>query len=90
MTLDAPTNVRRAGSAVDTPLALLQPAVLPLTAVVAWPEGQSRQLTEIVFLVDGVPQPQAAPPTADAAGRIPLVWDISEREAGMYLSLIHI
>jgi hypothetical protein len=84
VTLDAPTNVRRAGSAVDTPLPLLQPAVLPLTAVVAWPEGQSRQLTEIVFLVDGVPQPQAAPPTADAAGRIPLVWDISEREAGMY------
>jgi hypothetical protein len=84
VTLDAPPTVRRAGSAVDTPLALLQPAVLPLTAVVTWPEGQSRQLTAIVFLVDGLPQPQAAPPAADAAGRIPLVWDISEREAGTY------
>jgi hypothetical protein len=84
VTLDAPATVRRAGSAVDTPLALLQPAVLPLTAVVAWPEGQSRQLTAIVFLVDGLPQPQAAPPTADADGRISLMWDISEREAGTY------
>ena len=84
VTLDAPSSVRRAGSAVDTPLALLQPAVLPLTAVVTWPNDQSRQLTEIVFLVDGVAQPQAAPPAADATGQIPLVWDISEREAGTY------
>ena len=84
VTLDAPATIRRAGSAVDTPLALLQPAVLPLTAVVAWPEGQSRHLMEIVFLVDGLAQPQAAPPAADADGRIPLVWDISEREAGTY------
>ena len=84
VTLDAPATVRRAGSATDTPLALLQPAVLPLTAVVSWPNDQSRQLTEIIFLVDGVIQPQAAPPSADAAGRIPLVWDISEREAGTY------
>ena len=84
LTLDAPATVRRAGSAVDTPLALLQPAVLSLTATVAWPEGQSRQLTEIVFLVDGLAQPQAAPPTADADGRIPLAWDISGRDAGTY------
>ena len=67
VTLDAPSSVRRAGSAVDTPLALLQPAVLPLTAVVTWPNDQSRQLTEIVFLVDGVAQPQAAPPATDKA-----------------------
>ena len=84
VTLDAPATIRRAGSATDTPLALLQPAVLPLTAVVSWPNDQSRQLTEIIFLVDGVIQPQAAPPSADATGRIPLVWDISEREAGTY------
>ncbi len=84
VTLDAPRNVRRAGSAIDTPLALLQPAVLPLTATVTWPEGQSRQLTAIAFLIDGVAQPMAAPLAAGADGLIPLAWDISEREAGAY------
>jgi hypothetical protein len=84
VTLDAPATLRRVGSAVDTPLALLQPAVMRLAAVVSWADGQPRALTDIVFTVDGVPQPQAAPPTPDAGGRIELVWDVSERDAGSY------
>lgn len=84
VTLDAPSPIRRAGSAVDTPLALLQPAALALSAVVTWPDDQSRRLTDVVFLVDGTPQPQATAPTPDASGRIDLVWDISERDAGVY------
>jgi len=84
VTLDAPPSLSRTGRAADTPLPLLQPATLPLTATVRWPDGRRSQLTEIAFLVDGVAQPQAAPPTADADGRIDLVWDISERDAGSY------
>ena len=80
----AQTTVRRVGSAPDTPLGLLQPAVMPLAARLVWPATQTRQLTEVTFLVDGVAQPLAAMPTADAGGRLSLAWDISERDAGSY------
>jgi predicted component of type VI protein secretion system len=76
--------VRRAGSAVATPLALLQPAVLPLTAQVVWPDGHPRRLTDVIFRVDGVAQPLATTPALDDAGQLPLSWDISERDAGTY------
>jgi hypothetical protein len=78
------TSIRRVGVDVDTPLSLLQPAALPLTARVDWPDGRPRRLTEVIFLVDGVPQPLAAEPAPDAAGQLPLMWDISERDAGVY------
>ena len=77
-------TVRRAGSAVDTPLPLLQPAVLSLAAQLTWPDGQPRQLTEVTFLVDGVAQPLAVQPQPDDDGRLRLTWDISERDAGVY------
>jgi hypothetical protein len=77
------TTVRRAGSAIDTPLPLLQPAVLPLTVRVTWPDGRPRRLTEIVFRVDGVAQPMASA-APDAAGQLPLPWDISGRDEGVY------
>jgi hypothetical protein len=79
-----PTPVRRAGSAVDTPLELLQPAVLPLTVRVNWPDGRPRQLTEVVFQVDGAAQPLAIMPAVDAAGTLPVPWDISGKDAGTY------
>ncbi len=78
------TTIRRAGSAVDTPLALLQPAVLPLSVQVTWPDGHPRGLTDITFRVDGTAQPLAAAPALDGAGQLPLSWDISERDAGTY------
>jgi hypothetical protein len=78
------TSIRRAGSAVDTPLALLQPAILPLTVRIDWPDGRPRQLTEVTFRVDGVAQPAAVAAAPDAAGQLPLPWDISERDAGTY------
>lgn len=78
------TTVRRAGSAVDTPLPLLQPAALPLTVQLTWGDGRPRRLTEIAFRVDGAPQPLAADARPDGSGRLPLLWDISERDAGTY------
>jgi hypothetical protein len=84
VTLEAPATIRRAGSAVDTPLALLQPAVLPLTVRVEWPDGRPRALTELLFRVDGAPQPVAADLAPDADGLLALPWDISDRDAGRY------
>lgn len=78
------TTVRRAGSAIDTPLALLQPAVLPLTAQIVWPDGHARRLTDVAFRVDGIAQRLATEPALDGGGQLPLSWDISEREAGTY------
>ncbi len=78
------TAIRRVGMAPDTPLTLLQPAVLPLTVRVSWPDGQPRRLVEFTFNVNGVAQPVAVEPAPDAAGQLPLPWDISERDQGVY------
>jgi len=90
VTLDLPTAIRRVGNAVDTPLALLQPAALSLAAVVGWPDDLPRQLTEVTLRVDGAVQPQAAIPQPGPTGRIPLVWDISERDAGDYVLTVEV
>lgn len=82
--LEAPESIRRVGSAPDTPLPLLQPAVQALTARISWPDNRPRALADFRFLVDGVAQTLPAPPAPDAAGEIPLVWDISELEAGRH------
>lgn len=85
VTLDLPhQTIRRAGSAPDTPLALLQPAALPLTAFINWPDGQPRDLAGVTFRVNGVDQPLATMPAADAAGRVPLIWDVSNLDEGTY------
>jgi hypothetical protein len=85
VTVELPrTTIRRAGSAPDTPLSLLQPAALPFTARIVWPDGQPRRLSNIVFLVNGIPQTLATPPVVDAAGQLPLVWDISNLDEGVY------
>jgi hypothetical protein len=76
--------IRRAGSAPDTPLALLQPAALPLTALINWPDGQPRELAEVTFLVNNAVQPLATTPVADDAGKVPLIWDISDLDEGTY------
>ncbi len=83
--IDAPASpVRRAGSAVDTPLSLLQPAALPLTVHVTWPDGRPRALSAVTFRVDGETQPPAEATSPDGAGNLPLLWDISARDAGTY------
>lgn len=85
VTIEAPPSpVRRAGSAIDTPLPLLQPAVLPLTVRVAWPDNLPRRLTEIVFRVDGVAQQVGTALAPDGSGELPLPWDVSNRDAGTY------
>lgn len=77
-------TIRRAGSAPDTPLALLQPAALPLTAFINWPDGQPRDLAGVTFRVNDVEQPMATMPAVDPAGRVPLIWDISNLDEGSY------
>ncbi len=90
VTLDPPPTIRRVGNAVDTPLALLQPAAVSLAAVVAWPDGLPREVTEVTLRVDGATQPQAALPQPDVGGRLLLPWDISERDAGDYALTVEV
>lgn len=85
LSLDLPADpVRRAGSAPDTPLALLQPAALPFTIRIDWVDGIPRALTDVSFTVNGEPQIIATMPAVDAAGQAPLIWDISRLDAGTY------
>lgn len=85
LTLELPDEtITRVGSAIDSPLPLLQPAVYPLTATLTWPDGIPRDLTEFAFFVDGRRQPLPATVAPDADGRIPLAWDISNVDIGAY------
>lgn len=85
LALDLPQSaVRRVGSAIDTPLPLLQPAVMRLAATISWPDGLPRDLTELAFLVNGRRQPLPANLRPDADGTIPLQWDISNVDIGSY------
>lgn len=85
LALDLPaTAIKRVGSAADTPLALLQPAVQPLMATITWPDGARRALADFQFLVNGQPARLAEQPAPDAAGQILIPWDISELDEGAY------
>lgn len=80
-------RIRRVGASPDALLPLLQPAAQPFTAVVNWPDGRPRQLSRLDFRVNDQSQPvnlEASGGAAGMVGRYPLVWDISELDAGTY------
>lgn len=76
--------IRRAGTAVDTPLAELQPAVQPVPVQITWPDGLPRRLESLRFTVDGVPQPFLAVPQPDVDGRLTLEWNVQNVDVGAY------
>lgn len=80
-------TIRRVGTSPDTLLPLLQPAAQPFTAVVNWPDGRPRRLARLDFRVNNLSQPvnlEESGGTVDMVSRYPLVWDISELDAGTY------
>lgn len=82
-------SIERVGTSPDTLLPLLQPAAQPFTVLVTWPDGRPRRLAQLDFLVNDQAQPLPATLegeqlSAGASGRYPLIWDISELDAGTY------
>jgi len=75
-------TIRRVGSAPDTPLPALQPAVQPLTVAVAWPDGRPRRLQTLTLLENGRAQPALENVVLDAANQLVLPWDVSGLDGG--------
>ncbi len=76
--------IRRAGTAVDTPLLELQPTVQPVPIQITWPDGRPRRLTRVEFRVNNVIQPQLDGPQPDAAGVLTLHWRVHNADVGVY------
>lgn len=83
-------TIRRAGTAPDTPLENLQPAVHTITAQLTWPGGEALSLTDAVLLVDGQPQDSAETPVVNEDGRLRLEWNISELDEGTYTLAVQV
>lgn len=76
--------IRRVGTAEDTPLAELQPAMQPVPVQISWPDGRPRALTDVTFRVNGVLQPQLTTPQPDETGILVLEWPIQNVDVGAY------
>lgn len=76
--------IRRVGTAVDTPLAELQPTLQPVPVQLSWPDGRARALENVVFYVNNVLQPQQTMPQPDENGRFTLDWNVQNADIGVY------
>lgn len=76
--------IRRVGTAEDTPLTELQPTMQPVPVQIDWPDGRPRSLTEVIFRVNGVLQPQLTTPRPDETGVLLLEWPVQNADVGVY------
>ncbi len=78
------TAVRRQGSAPDSPLIELEPAVLEVPLRLTWPDSLPREITAVSLFVDGQQQPQLDTPQPDDTGVINLDWNVQSVDTGAY------
>lgn len=76
--------VRRAGTAVDTPLSDLQPTIQPVPVQITWPDGRPRPLTNVTFTVNDILQPLLEIPQPDENGVLTLDWNVQNVDVGAY------
>lgn len=76
--------IRRVGTAVDTPIGNLVPAVQPINVQVSWPDEVPRQLAEVTLLVNGQTAVLTEPPTLSDPTQLTLFWDISNQQDGTF------
>jgi hypothetical protein len=76
--------IRRAGTAVDTPLTELQPTIQPLPVLLTWPDNMPRDLTAVTLLVNNTPQPLLDSPAADENGILTIEWNVRQADIGAY------
>lgn len=74
--------VRRVGTAPDTPLAVLQPTLQPVTVALTWPDEQPRALRSVTLFENGRRVLTLDSPPLTEAGGVLLNWDVSELDAG--------
>lgn len=75
-------EIHRVGTDPDTPLAVLQPQVQPITINVSWPDGLPRELIEVILLANNHPQPISDAWQENMQAQIELAWDIRDLNSG--------
>ena len=83
-------TVRRVGTAVDTPLAALEPTRQSVPVALSWPDGIPRQLATVTLLVNGQPVFLPELPVPGADGRFTLEWDIRNVDSGAYEMVVEV
>ena len=86
----ADTNIIRAGTAPDTPVEALQPALQPLTLGINWPDHLPRQISQVGLIIDGQLKQFFADWQENGQGQILLNWDISDREEGTFAVVVEV
>ncbi len=77
-------QINRVGSAPDSALDTLQPAVQPMTATITWPDGFPRLLSGATLLVNGQPQPLTDVLPDESLNTFLFDWDISDLVEGQF------
>ena len=75
--------IRRVGTAVDTPIENLLPAVQPIGLTISWPDGIARDVAEVKLFVNAQPATLLDEPTL-VGNQLQLRWDVANMEAGAY------
>ncbi len=84
ITFDLDSDViRRVGTAVDTPIENLVPAVQPIALEVNWPDGIERPFAEVTLFSNAQPAILMGEPS-QVGNQLQLRWDVSSVEAGAY------
>ena len=77
------TLIRRLGMAHDTPLATLQPTIVPLTIQVIWPDNLPRRVTDVRLIANAQLLPPPDTLVLDATNQLNYLWDVSQLNAGI-------
>ncbi|MEM7331213.1 MAG: FHA domain-containing protein [Chloroflexota bacterium] len=75
--------IRRVGTAVDTPLENLVPAVQPIDITVSWPDNIERTFEAVQLFANNQPATLLDEP-AQVGNQLQVRWDVSTVEAGAY------
>jgi hypothetical protein len=78
------TQITRSGSAYDTPVTDLEPKQFIIPVQISWPDEKPRELTAVVWQVNGLRQPQMNTLQPNEAGQLMLSWDMELADEGSY------
>ena len=78
------TEITRSGPTYDTPVTDLEPKQFIIPVQVSWPDEKPRELTAVVWQVNGVRQPQMNTLKPNAAGQLMLSWNMELADEGSY------
>ncbi len=77
-------EIKRSGTHYDTSITDLQPKQTIIPVQIEWPDGKPRELTAVVWQVNGVRQPQMNTLKPNAAGQLMLNWNMELADEGSY------